>query len=383
MRYMILGAGMQGRACAFDMLRNPAVSEVLLADASEAMLASARKFLKSRKARFVKADASKPAAVGALAKGRNTLVSCVPYFFNLPLAKAALAAKVNFVDLGGSTAIVLKELALDKAAKKAGVGIVPDVGLGPGMTNIIAAHAIASLDTADEVLIRDGGLPQDPRPPMNYLLTFSEHGLINEYVAEGTALKDGKLVKVMGCSEVEPIDLPAPLGRCEAAHAAGGLSTMAYTFAGKVRSLDNKFIRYPGHMAVINAMNAMGFFEQKPIMVGKAQVAPRALSAALFRRHFDRPGEKDLVVIRITARGLKDGRPAEVVYDMTDYYDEANGMTAMVRTTGFPASIVAQMLADGRIKPGARPVELSVPADGFFAEMKARGFNLSRRMSML
>ena len=218
---------------------------------------------------------------------------------------------------------------------------------------------------------------------MNYLLTFSEHGLINEYVAEGTALKDGKLVKVMGCSEVEPIDLPAPLGRCEAAHAAGGLSTMAYTFAGKVRSLDNKFIRYPGHMAVINAMNAMGFFDQRPVRVGKAELSPRALSAALFRNHFDRPGEKDLVVVRITARGTKDGRPAEVVYDMTDYYDEKNGMTAMVRTTGFPASIVAQMLADGRIGPGALPVELSVPADAFFAEMKARGFNLSRRMSVL
>ncbi|MEK7744682.1 MAG: saccharopine dehydrogenase C-terminal domain-containing protein, partial [Elusimicrobiota bacterium] len=297
-------------------------------------------------------------------------------------AKAAGAAKVNFVDLGGSTAIVLKELTLDKAAKKAGVGVVPDVGLGPGMTNIIAAHAIASLDRADEVLIRDGGLPQDPRPPMNYLLTFSEHGLINEYVGEGTALKDGKLVKVRGCSEVEPIALPG-LGLCEAGHAAGGLSTMARTFAGKVRTLDNKFVRYPGHMNVVNTLSAMGFFDLKPIRVGKAMVSPRALSAELFRRHFDRPGEKDIVVIRVTATGVKDRRPARVVYDMTDLYDDTHEMTAMMRTTGFPAAIVARMLADGRIPPGAHTVEAGVPAEAFFDEIRARGFALRRRFDWL
>ncbi|MDE2290501.1 MAG: saccharopine dehydrogenase NADP-binding domain-containing protein [Elusimicrobia bacterium] len=380
MRFMILGAGMQGRACAFDLLRQKGVTEVLLADASADTLASAKRFLKSPRARFARVDASKPARVLALAKGRDVLVSCVPYFFNLPLAKAAVKAGVSFVDLGGSTAIVLKELALDKAAKKAGVGVVPDVGLGPGMTNIIAAAAIADLDRADSVLIRDGGLPQKPRPPMNYLLTFSEHGLINEYVGEGTALKKGKLVKVMGCSEVEPIDVPG-LGRCEAGHAAGGLSTMAYTFRGKVKELDNKFIRYPGHLGVVNAMNAMGYFADAPVRVDGAEVSPRALSAVLFRRHFERPGEKDLVFIRVTAKGVKGGRKTTVVYEMFDHYDARNKMTSMMRTTGFPAAIVARMLADGRIKPGAHRCETGVPTQEFLKEVAARGFKLKRRVT--
>lgn len=382
MRFMIVGGGMQGRACAFDMVRQDGVDEVLLADASEAMLASAKRFLRSPKVRYAKVDASKPDAVGRLAKGRDTLVSCVPYFFNLGLAKAALKNKVNFVDLGGSTPVVLKELALDKAAKKAGIGIVPDCGLGPGMTNIIGAAAINDLDRADEVLIRDGGLPQDPRPPMNYLLTFSEHGLINEYVGTGLSLKDGRLVEVKGCSEVESVDVPG-LGVCEAGHAAGGLSTMAMTFKGKVKYLDNKFIRYPGHMAVVNAMNAMGFFDEKPVRVGKAEVSPRALAAVLFRRHFDHPGEKDIVVIQVTAKGVKDGRPAKVVYDMVDRYDEVHKMTAMMRTTAFPAAIIARMLADGRIPPGAHRNETGVPAAEFFKEIAARGFKLTRRFERL
>ena len=383
MRFMILGAGMQGRACAFDMLKNPAVTEVLLADSSDKMLASARSFLKSRKVRTARADAGDPAQIKKLAAGRDALVSAVPYFFNLPLAKAAVAAKVNYVDLGGNTAIVRQELALDKQAKKAGVCVLPDNGLGPGMISTIAVHGIEQLDKAEEVFIRDGGLPLNPAPPMNYMLTFSEHGLINEYVENATALRNGKRVEVGGLSEVETIDLPAPLGRCEAAHAAGGMSTMAWTYAGKVKTMDNKLIRYPGHIAVINAMRAMGFFDQKPRSFGKLKLSPREMSAKLFREHFDRPGEKDLVVIRVTVRGRKDGKRAEVVYTMLDRYDKKNRMTAMMRTTGFPVSIVAQMAATGRIPPGAHTVEEGVPAGEFIKEARRRDFNLSWKFRFL
>lgn len=376
MRFMIVGSGMQGRACAFDMLKNPKVTEVLLADSSPENLASAKRLLKSKKVRTLRVDASDAARIGKLAARYDVLVSCVPYFLNLPLAKAALANKTHFVDLGGNTTIVRQELALHPQAIKAGVCIQPDVGLGPGMINTIAAHGIAMMDRATDVLIRDGGLPQKPVPPMNYMLTFSEHGLINEYVEDATAVRNGRLVKVTGLGETELIDLPAPLGRCEAAHASGGLSTMAWTFAGKVRNMDNKLIRYPGHIAIINAMTAMGYFDQKKRRVAGVEIAPRALSAVLFREHFDRPGEKDLVVIRVTVRGFKDRRKAEVVYDMMDKYDDRNKMTAMMRTTGFPASIVAQMMAEGVMKPGARPVEIGVPHEPFFKEARKRGFNL-------
>ena len=177
MRYMILGAGFQGRACAFDMLRNPAVGEVVLCDASAENLASAKKFLakvSNGRARFKNLDAGNPKAVAKAAKGYNTLVSCVPYFFNLPLAKAALSARVNFVDLGGSTDIVRKELALDKAAKKAGVCVLPDNGLGPGMISTLAVHAMSLLDRTDDVRIYGGWLPQKPVAPLNYMLTFTK-----------------------------------------------------------------------------------------------------------------------------------------------------------------------------------------------------------------
>jgi lysine 6-dehydrogenase len=389
MKFMILGSGFQGRACAYDMLRNPAVQEVALCDASSASLDSAKKFLgkaADKRCKFKKLDAGNPAAVKKALKGYDALVSCVPYFLNLPLAKAAIAARVHYVDLGGNTDIVRQEIALHDQAVKAGVSVLPDNGLGPGMISTLAVHAMSMLDTVEEVLIRDGGLPQKPVAPMNYMLTFSEHGLINEYVAPATALRNGKVVSIPGLSETEIIDLPAPLGRCEAAHAAGGLSTLAETYAGKVKTMDNKLIRYPGHIAVINAMAAMGFFDEEKIEVRKGvKAAPREIAAKLFRRHFHRPGDLDMVVIHNTVRGLKDGKKAEVVHSLVDYADPKTGMTAMMRTTGFPASIVAQMAADGqgRIKPGAYPVEVGVPAEPFITEARKRGFNLSWKFRWL
>ncbi len=382
-KYLVLGAGMQGRACAYDLLRSQDTREVVVADADPKALAAVKAFLASPKVRVVKLDLSEPSSAKKLMEKAQVTVSCVPYFLNLPLAQAAVAAKCHWVDLGGNTGFVLKELALSEKAKKAGVTLLPDVGLGPGMTTTLAVHGMAQLDETDEILIRDGGLPQRPVPPMNYMLTFSEHGLINEYVDTATAIRNFKRVEVAGLSEIEEIHVPG-LGRMEAAHAAGGLSTLAWTLEGKVRSVDCKLIRYPGHCAVINAMTAMGFFSQKKRKLGKAELSPRELSAVLFREHFSRPGDEDLVVIHTTIRGKKDGRRAEVVYDMLDKYDRKTGMTAMMRTTGFPAAIVAQMLASGEIdKPGAYPVETGIPSEPFLAHMKARGFNISWKLSFL
>ncbi|HAZ07120.1 MAG TPA: hypothetical protein DCZ01_01050 [Elusimicrobia bacterium] len=379
MRYLILGAGFQGRACAYDMLRNPAVATVTLADASAENLASAKAFLAkvSRgRAKFKRLDAGDPAAVKRAAAGCGALVSCVPYFLNLPLAKAAVAARVNFVDLGGDTGIVKREIALHASAEKAGVCVLPDNGLGPGMISTLAVHAMSMLDRTDEVMIYDGGLPQKPVPPLDYMLTFSEHGLINEYAGAAVALREGKLVSVPALSELDVLDLP-PLGLVEAGHAAGGLSTLAETCAGKVKTMFNKFLRYPGHIPAMAAMRALGFFDLAPVEIRKGvKIAPRELAAKLFRRHFHRPGDEDLVVIHSIVRGVKDGRAAEVVHDLLDRYDRESAMTAMMRATAFPASIVAQMAAEGRIKPGAYAVERGVPPVPFIEEARKRGFDL-------
>ncbi len=382
MKYAIAGSGFQGRACAFDILHHDPDCRVALADSSQESLDSAVAWLASERVSGTWVDVTDPDAVAAWLTGSDVLVSCVPYFLNLALAEAAVAAGASYVDLGGNTDIVRQVLDLHDAAVAAEVTLIPDCGLGPGLINTLATHAIEQLDEVDEIRIFDGGLPQHPQPPMGYALSFSVHGLINEYVGTATALRDRQRVDVPGLSEVEEIELPPPLGRCEAGHAAGGLSTMAWTFAGKVRSMDNKLIRYPGHIPVINAMNAMGFFATESIEVDGIPVSPRALSGRLMERHFSSTDLRDLVVIHVIARGQRGGKPAEIVYDMIDYYDEEHGISAMMRTTGFSAAIVAQMLGTGVIaKRGAYPVELGVPTEPFIEAARERGFDIKWRLT--
>ncbi len=376
MKYLVAGSGFQGRACAFDLLRQDGVERVTLVDSANESLSSARDWLASERVEVASLDVTDGAALGPLAAASDVLVSCVPYFHNYELAELAVETGCHYIDLGGNTTIVRKILDLHDRAVAAGVTLIPDCGLGPGMINTLATHAIEQLDSVDEIRIYDGGLPQEPRAPMNYLLTFSVHGLINEYVGEASALRDYERIGVPGLSEVEILDLPV-LGRCEAGHAAGGLSTMAWTFAGKVRKLENKLIRYPGHIDVINAMHAMGFFAGAAIVVDGHELSPRAFSGALMERYFDSPGDKDLVIIHIVARGVRAGEDVEIVYDMIDYYDEEHGISAMMRTTGFSAAIVAHMLASGAIaRPGAYPVETGVPAAPFIDEARRRGFDI-------
>jgi lysine 6-dehydrogenase len=248
------------------------------------------------------------------------------------------------------------------------------------MISTLAVHAMRDFERVDELRIYDGGLPQRrDLAPLGYKLVFSVEGLINEYLAKATALRDGRRVEVDALSEVEELELPAPLGRCEAGHAAGGLSTLAWTYEGRVGTLFNKLIRYPGHIAVMRALAELGFFGGTAVETAEGRVTPRALSARLLARAFDHPAEKDLVFIRVVARGRRGGAPAETVCELLDLFDERTGLTAMMRTTGFPAAIVAQLMARGAIAPGARPVELAVPSEPFLAEAERRGFRFTWR----
>lgn len=381
MRVAVIGAGKMGRACAFDLLRDQHTVEVRLFDVSADALAESEAYLRRYYSppRTTARHLDARDAFGAVhaASGCAVIVSCVPPDLNLALARAAVAGGHHFVDLGGDTEIVREELALHDAAVLARVTVLPDLGLGPGLTTALAVHGMAMLDEVNDVHIRVGALPQSPCEPMKYLLTSSEVGLLHEYDSDAIALYEGQVVRVPALSEVEEIDLGPPFGRCEAAHAGGRLSTLPYTCAGRVRNMDYKLVRYPGHIGVVSAMRAMGFFRTDLIDTEGMRVAPRSVSARLFREHFVRPSARDLVVVRVTARGRKDGRPAEVVHALLDHFDEAHDMTAMMRTTGFPAAIAAQMLARGGwIAPGARPVEDALPPEPFLAELRARGFDL-------
>src|SRR5437763_6728743 len=246
MNILVLGAGRMGLGAVHDLARQPDVASVTVADVDEAR-ARAVAERAGAKGRAVALDVSDRAAVTALMREHAAAISCVNYWLNVDLARAAVDAGTNFCDLGGNNAVVDAELALDAAARANGVNVIPDCGLAPGMTQVLVAHAVSRLQSVDEIHIRVGGLPLAPKPPLDYQLVFSVEGLINEYVERARVIRDGKIVEVDSMTEIESLDFPEPFGRMEAFQTSGGTSTLPETFLGKVKALDYKTIRYPGH----------------------------------------------------------------------------------------------------------------------------------------
>ena len=377
-RYCILGAGRQGTAAAYDIAKCGDAESILLADADlEVARASARRvndLTGTNRARVVQLDVTDETQLAGVLKGADVCLSAVPYFYNVAITRTAIEARCAMCDLGGNPDIIYQQLALNEDARRARIAIVPDCGVGPGMMSNLAVYALEMLDVAHEVYVYDGGIPQNPRPPFNYVLFFNVEGLTNEYAGSATYLQDGQPVTVhcFDEREYELIDIPR-VGKLEAFTAAGGLATMTQTYAGKLRVLKNKILRYPGHAAVFKGLYDLGFIETEPVEVDGGRVSPRAvLHALLAPRLAPQPGDKDLMIIHIRARGEKNGRRATATVDMLDFYDDATGFSAMERTTGFHLAIVAQMIARGEIARGAIPLERAVNAARLVEELARR-----------
>jgi len=373
-KFVILGAGMQGTACAHDLVRNKDTECVTMVDQDADALRRAGKKLSSDLVETRTADCVSKEGILEVAGGHDVVISALPYRFNPLAAEAAIEAGASFVDMGGNIEAVLSELRLSAAAREAQVTVVPDCGLAPGLANVLVADAAGEIEQLQDVEIRVGGLPENPRPPWNYRLVFSFEGLINEYTGTAAVLRDWNRTEEPALAGLEEIVFPEPLGRCEAAFTSGGSSTLPWTFAGRIRNLDYKTVRYPGHFEKISALEALGFFATDDITVGGQSVAPRDLLRELFNKHMTFPDDPDLVVLRVVSRGVHEGKQVRLVHEMMDRQDQETGLTAMMRTTAFPVSIVAQLIADGSIeRKGAFPPEQLVPPAALVDGLEERG----------
>jgi lysine 6-dehydrogenase len=377
MRMLVLGAGLQGSACAYDLLQNPAVQEVRLADLHVGSLAP---FLAPHSGpRLIPTplDVRDREAVLALMRGSDAVMCALPYYFNLEMTRLAIEAGAHFCDLGGNTEIVFQQRELAEQASAAGVSVIPDCGLAPGMVNILAQHGIDQLDEATAVRMYVGGLPQKPEPPLNYQIVYSLEGALDYYTTLSWVLRDGKRTQVVPLSEVESVAFGDAIGTLEAFHTAGGLSTMPFRYEGKIPTMEYKTLRYPGHAHIMAAIRELGLLETKPIEVKGHHVVPRDVFVTAVTPKLRKPGGCDMVVLRVTAEGTKDGAPKQVGWELIDRYDEERGISAMMRSTGFSLSITAQMQVRRETgQPGVCLPDECIPAARYMEELAARGLEI-------
>jgi len=377
MRMLVLGAGLQGCACAYDLLQNPGIERVTLADLRPGRLP---KFLTGdwgARLQVVRLDVSDGRAVADAFTGQAAVMSAIPYYYNGALARAAVDAGCHFSDLGGNTEIVLEQKKLDPGARARGVSVIPDCGLAPGMVNILAAEGIRRLDTAERVKIFVGGLPQKPEPPLNYQIVYSLEGALDYYTTPSWVLRGGKPVQVEALSEVEPVEFPSPLGTLEAFHTGGGISTLPFAYQGKIDVMEYKTLRYPGHAAVVRPIRELGLLANDYIEVKGVKVVPRDVFIAAVSPKLSKPNGRDLVALQVQVSGRKKGKSTTVTFRLIDYYDAKHGISAMMRTTGYSLSITGQMQVEGRVlATGVHTPDEAIPFAGYVAELGKRGVRI-------
>lgn len=377
--FAILGAGMQGTAAAYDLAKNVDFDHLILADArldqAERSAHRVNTLIGRNVAQPVALNALDPEALAQFLGPVDVLLSCVPYWMHPQIARVAIATGTHMCDLGGNTDITRETLALDDLAKQAGVTLIPDTGLAPGLVNSIGLYLIEHLDTAESVKLFCGVLPQNPKPPFNYKLTFNIEGLLTEYDYEAVVLREGEVTLVDTLAELETLEIEG-FGAMEAFTTSGGTSTAPYTLQGRVTNYEYKTIRWPGHCEKMRLFRDFGFWGEEEVDVKGVKVRPRDVFYRVFGEKLKQYEDLDQCVVRGVGVGLRDGVRTRLQVDIHDRQCESTGFTSMERTTGFSIAIHAAAIANGALPPGALRYETALTGTHFLAEIEKRGIGI-------
>jgi len=376
LRVVIFGAGLMGSTIARDLVRSRDVEEVSLCDVDESRLKEVRRVERSTKLKLKKHDVRRRTQTIELLKRFDVGIGALPHELCEYPIRATLAAGVHYVDL--IFGWHYERSAIDRAAKRREITIIPACGLAPGLSNVLVMAGVDRLDKVNEVHIKTGGIPERPKPPLNYRIVFSFEAVLEEYLRKARIVKNGRIIDVEALSGLETITFPRPIGRCECFY-TDGLSTLIRTVRG-VREMDEKTIRWPGHVAQIRTLIECGMLELRPVTLNSQKIVPRKFTAQILSDRLALRNEKDLTLLRVDVIGKKSGKVVQNRYDMIDHYDSTNNTTSMARTTSYPCAAAAQLLGTSRITPtGLVPPEIAFDAEHrnwLLSYLASRGINI-------
>lgn len=373
---VVLGTGMIGTTVVRELAKFPNIKRVTAVDGSQKNIDKCLQVADNPKVTGKLTNLQTKEDIYNVIKDADIAVACLPHSLSVTAVNAAIAAKCNLVDLVGSQ--FEEKMKLDHQAKEAGVIIVPGCGVAPGITNFLAARGIEMLDEADDAVMVCGGIPRHPLPPLWYQVVFRLESVMGLYTRPALAAENGKLVNLPPLSGLETMSFPEPIGECEAvvtdAHSA------AYTLKDKVKHLYEKTVRYSGHWRKMAVLAELGFLDQEPIEVNGDLVSPAKLTEKILEPKLHGQSNEDITVLRVTTKGRKDGVSKTYTWEMIDFYDHDRNITSMAKTTAIPAMLVANWIANDRIKEkGIVPVEkimIGERFDPFLSELNEYGIDI-------
>jgi len=342
-----MGAGKMGIVLAKDLIESDNQNKVTLVDISSKQLQKAKKFIGSKRLILLQKDLEKDKQRQEIFEEQDVALAALLHKHSLLALETAVLKGVHFADLVGEKP--LDRFKYDSEAKKKEVTLISGLGVSPGITNICVGRAVHLLDEIEKAMIYVGGNPVNPKPPLNYRIVYAVESLLDFYERKALILKNGRVKEVEPLSGVEPIQFPHPFSEMECFY-TDGLNSLVHTMKGKINGeLAEKTIRYKGHAQGIKILKGCGLFSSQPIRLGDKQVIPRKLLEVLLDSEMKLGKERDVTLLRIVVEGKKSGKPTTHIFEMIDFYDSERDYTSMGKTTSFPASIAAQMIASGRI----------------------------------
>ncbi len=376
MKVKILGgAGAVGAGVARDLLRNPEVEEVVLADLNEKAAREAVEEIGDRRVRWEPFRAEDNASLAGVMDRGYIIANCVGphYRYCRPIAEAALAAGADYCDICDDYDAAEAVLGLDAEARKTGVAMITCLGTSPGMTNMLAKRGSELLEKTDEIHTAWTVGGSDPTGPSElYHLAHICSGTVPQFLA-------GKEERVPALSGVAAVEFPEPVGRLQIAYIGHSEPVTLPRYIEGVKTVTNRGGLYPGPLNdPVRFIRETGLFEDHLVTVGGTEITPRDFTVAHIRHLMEHlPGALGLEetepvsVFRVEVVGRRDGAPCTIVY---------TGTNEVVTTTARSLSIGIQALGSGEARrPGVLAPEACLPAQAFLDRMADGGGMTLRR----
>lgn len=337
MKIAVIGAGTAGTAITNLLIKEPSVKSVTVIDRNGHQLDELEMRAKSPKLRVHRVSLEKELSVLSLIKGYYCVISALPYHQNYKVALLAIKAGINYVDLGGDDKTLKQQFGLQDAARERNIYVIPGAGFAPGMVNILAMHGYEAFDSVKQIQMRAAGLPIHPKPPLNFHLSFSPVGLVNEYLNEVSVIENGKLEQRIALDGYETLTLDSrpELGKLEAFYTSGIAMVLAEHLEGKVDSLSFKSLRYAGHRDIIKSFFELGFDSDQIIDI-QTSVTYRDLFVRQLEKFLPHSNE-DVVLAQIIVTGSLDGKQIERTYELNLVRNEFHETSAMMACTALSA----------------------------------------------